>query len=132
MTTRLIRPRRFQPNRCPRGTMFIACLALTAAAWAGDLGQVIAVNLPAQSLSAALRSLAKQADLQISFPPADVDGLQSASVTGQLTAREALAALLKATDLRVIEQSAGSVVVRRENCKEYLQFCNDRLMNGED
>ena len=81
--------------------------------WAGDLGIVVHPDLPADFLSASLRRLAEQADLQISFPPGDVAGLRSERVQGDYTPRDALSQLLKGTDLQAVENGADSIAVRR-------------------
>jgi len=94
--------------------LWLGALLLSVVALAGDLDQEVNLNLPAESLSAALRSLAKQADLQISFLPQDVEGVRTESVVGNYSARNALTMLLKGENLIVVEQAKDSVVVRRD------------------
>jgi iron complex outermembrane receptor protein len=88
-------------------------IALASVVWAGDLGRVVHLDLPADSLSASLRLLAKQADLQISFSPEDVAGLLSEPLQGDYTPRDALSRLLKGTRLQAVENGADSIAVRR-------------------
>jgi len=88
-------------------------IALASVVWAGDLGRVVHLDLPADSLSASLRLLAKQADLQISFPTEDVAGLRSEPLQGEYTPRDALSRLLKGTHLQAVENGADSIAVRR-------------------
>lgn len=56
-------------------------------------------SIPAQPLAQALNELARQANLQMGFAPALVAGKTSASVTGELTAQQALDRLLAGTGL---------------------------------
>jgi outer membrane receptor protein involved in Fe transport len=87
--------------------------ALAGAAIASDVLDVpVAFSVPPQSLGEALRQLAKQADLQVLFAPALVDGRTSPAVSGTLSAREALQRMLSGTSLAAEEQSPGVVVVR--------------------
>jgi outer membrane receptor protein involved in Fe transport len=87
--------------------------AVTGLALAGDALDVpVTFSVPAQSLGEALRALAKQADLQVLFAPALVDGRTSPAVSGKLSAREALQRMLSGTSLTAEEQSPGVVVVR--------------------
>jgi outer membrane receptor protein involved in Fe transport len=68
----------------------------------------------AQPLGDALRSLAKQADIQVLFAPDLVDGRAAPGVEGQMTPREALVRLLQGTRLVAAEQGPGVVVVRSD------------------
>jgi iron complex outermembrane receptor protein len=109
MTIRIIRAK--------RGFGALAACAFSAllvirVADAGDLGKTQQITLPAAPLSESLRLLAKQADLEISFPPEDVSGLQAVAVKGSMTPRQALALLIKGSALTVVEQDSGSAVVR--------------------
>lgn len=90
----------------------VLAMALATLVWAGDLSRVIRLDLPADSLSASLRLLAKEADLQISFRPEDVAGLQCDSLQGDYTARDALSRLLIGTHLQALENGVDSIAVR--------------------
>src|ERR1700730_7028700 len=72
------------------------------------------LSVKVQPLGDALRSVAKQADMQVLFAPDLVDGRAAPGVEGQMTPREALARLLKGTRLVAAEQGPGVVVVRSE------------------
>ena len=91
----------------------LGTLLVTGVAVAGDLGKPQEVSLPAAPLSESLRLLAKQTDLEISFPPEDVSGLRGVAVNGRMSPREALTLLLKGSNLSAVEQGPGTVVVRR-------------------
>lgn len=54
----------------------------------------IALNIPAQPLGQALNELARQANLQMTFPAALVAGKQAPAISGQLTLKQALTRLL--------------------------------------
>jgi iron complex outermembrane recepter protein len=99
--------------RAPRHCVTALAIALASVVWAGDLGRVVHLDLPADSLSASLRRLAEQADLQISFAPEDVAGLRSEPLQGDYRPRDALSRLLKGTDLQAVESGADSIAVRR-------------------
>ena len=75
----------------------------------------IPVAIAGQPLGEALRSLAKQADLQILFDSALVAGKSAHSLRGSLSPRAALAALLSGTDLEAREQAPGVVIIRRRD-----------------
>jgi iron complex outermembrane recepter protein len=71
------------------------------AASAGDLDRVARFDIPAQSLDKALLEFGVQAHMQIMFAwkPA-IDRLRSPSIKGRYTARQALTALLKGTQIQ--------------------------------
>jgi iron complex outermembrane receptor protein len=75
------------------------------------------VSLPlavdAQTLGESLRSLAKQAHLQILFDSALVVGKSAHALHGTMSARAALAELLRGTELEAREQAPGVIVIRR-------------------
>lgn len=69
----------------------------------------LALNIPAQPLGLALNELARQANLQMTFPAALVAGKQAAAVAGQWTVRQALDRLLAGHGL--VASFNGSAVV---------------------
>lgn len=85
---------------------------LTTAVLAQALDVPKSISVPSQSLGDALRMLAKQADLQVLFAPALVEGRLAPAVTGTLSAREAFQSLLAGTTLAVEEQNPGVIIVR--------------------
>lgn len=91
-------------------------VAQTAGA-ADPMESTIPVAIVAQPLGEALRSLAKQADLQILFDSALVSGKSARALHGSLSPRAALATLLRGTDLEALEQAPGVVVIRRRDSK---------------
>jgi hypothetical protein len=105
-----------------RFTLHLVCLswALTlsqgAAAATGQsvLDVPAKLSVTAQPLGDALRTVAKQADIQVLFAPDLVDGRAAPGVEGQMTPREALTRLLSGTRLVAAVQGPGVVVVRSE------------------
>jgi iron complex outermembrane receptor protein len=71
----------------------------------------ITFNIPAQPLGQALNELARQANLQMTFPAGLVAGKQIPAVAGNLTLRQALDRLLAGSGL-VATVEGSSVVVR--------------------
>tara|TARA_R110000796_G_scaffold118968_5_gene232995 strand:+ start:2244 stop:4919 length:2676 start_codon:yes stop_codon:yes gene_type:complete len=86
-----------------------SCAFLTVPAVAQDH----TIRIPAGSLSEALNLLSEQLDTVIIAESADLSGIQSGQVTGTMTAREALSALLADTDLEFTSKVSGVWVVRR-------------------
>ncbi|HYP82788.1 TonB-dependent receptor [Variovorax sp.] len=71
-----------------------------------------ALSIPAQSLAQALNELARQANLQMSFPAALVAGKTAPAVSGRLTATQALERLLAGSGLEATVD--GSAVLVRQ------------------
>ena len=68
----------------------------------------VSINIPAQGLGQSLNELARQANLQLSFPADLVAGKTAPAVSGQLTPRQALDRLLAGSELEAsIEGSTG-------------------------
>ena len=59
------------------------------------------IEIPAGELVVALESLAKQAEVDLVYSEAQVRGLRSAGVSGDLSPREAIEKLLEGTSLEV-------------------------------
>jgi outer membrane receptor protein involved in Fe transport len=71
----------------------------------------MAIDIPAQPLAQALNELARQANLQMTFPAALVAGKRAPAVRGNLTARQALDRLLSDSGLGARVDGASVVVV---------------------
>lgn len=93
----------------------LAALPLQAAD-APAAGVAVRLDIPAQALGPALIELGRQTRLQISFPPALVEGRRSAAVSGSLPPLQALERLLAGT--RVGYRSTGSNTVLLEALPE--------------
>jgi len=70
----------------------------------------IAINIPTQPLGQALNELARQANLQMTFPAALVAGKQAPAVSGQFTIRQALDRLLAGSGLNATTQGTNVVI----------------------
>ncbi|WP_157270702.1 TonB-dependent siderophore receptor [Azohydromonas aeria] len=70
----------------------------------------IAISIPAQPLGQALNELARQANLQMTFPAALVAGKTAPAIVGRFTVREALQQLLAQQDL-TFSIDAATVVI---------------------
>jgi TonB-dependent receptor len=95
----------------------LPCLVALAALFIADvaLSQQIAtsIQIQAQSIDTALRELSRQTNRNILFSPAAVQGLKSTAIDALMTAEEAAKALIAGTDLEVVSDSTGALVVRR-------------------
>lgn len=107
MTTRT---RRRSALACSTATAVLAALAMPVAAHAQ--AATYSFNIPAQDLSAALRTFGRQARQQIAFDGAAVRGKTSAAVTGVMNPDEALRQMLAGTGLQAGRVSGGVLVVR--------------------
>lgn len=85
---------------------------------ATDLDTPQAFHISSLPLDAALRLLAKQAQLQILFAPALVENRVAPAVEGSLAPREALSRVLSGTHLAALEQSPGVLVVRADEAQQ--------------
>ncbi|WP_460273338.1 TonB-dependent siderophore receptor [Celeribacter sp. ULVN23_4] len=92
------------------------CLALTApcsvsmaVAQGASASQTLAFDIPAQSLNRAILSFANRAGIQVLYDTSAVSGLKSASVSGTMTADQALARLLSGTGISYRFTSPKSV-----------------------
>lgn len=85
---------------------------LGTAALAGSLDTAIPITLSAQPLGEGLRSLAKQANLQILFDADLVADRSAVPIRDTVSPRAALEQLLSGTDLEAYEQAPGIVVIR--------------------
>ena len=74
---------------------------------------VNAVHIVAQSIDTALRELSRQTNTNILFSPEAVQGLQAPAVDATMTAEEAAKALISGTELEVLKDPTGGLVVRR-------------------
>ena len=71
------------------------------------------VHIEAQSIESALRELSVQTNTNILFSPDAVQGLKAPALDATLTAEEAAKALIIGTDLEVVRDLTGALIVRR-------------------
>lgn len=78
---------------------------------------VVSLNIPAQPLGAALNDLARQANLDMTFPASLVAGKQAPAVSGRMTGQQALARLLAGSGM-VATTDGRSVVVKPQPAQQ--------------
>ena len=110
-----------RPARFTRAPLALAA-AVTVALATGFAPQALAqsanaapapINLPAMPLGQALNELARQANLQMTFPAALVAGKSAPAVSGPLTAKQALDRLLANSGLEAaVEGSAVTALLK--------------------
>lgn len=88
-----------QRHRSRRAILPGALLAMALLGASLAQAAPVAVNIPAQSLSSALRELGQQANLDILFSPDMVQGLKSRTVSGSLEPEQALNDLLQGSGI---------------------------------
>ncbi|MGH8178695.1 MAG: TonB-dependent receptor [Steroidobacter sp.] len=91
----------------------VAVAAVTIAGVVAAQQDAVNVLIEAQSVDAALRELSRQTNTNILFSPQAVHGLRSLAVNATMTAEEAAKALIAETDLEVVRDAAGALIVRR-------------------
>lgn len=91
----------------------IAPLALTALPASAQAQRAVSVDIPAQSLSTAIRQVGRQTRTEIIFSAAIIGARRSPAVRGNLTASEALSRLLGGTGLTVRATSQGALIVEQ-------------------
>lgn len=108
--------KRFTPARRVSATALAVALAAALAApvhaQSGAAPAPVSIDIPAQSLGQALNELARQANLQLSFPADLVAGKTAPAVSGQLTTRQALDRLLAGSELEA-SVNGDAVLVRK-------------------
>ena len=88
----------------------LTCSAVVPSAAA----QTHSLHLPDMPLAGAITLLADQTDTVIIAEAADLDGLSSKSLSGDMYVEEALTALLSGTSLSVSQDANGVWIVRRQ------------------
>lgn len=106
MSSRLSRAIRIA-QRCA-----VAVAAVATAGIAAARPSAIDVWIDAQPLDAALRELSSLTDTNILFSPEAVQGVRSDAVIATLTAEEAAQALVAGTELEVVRDPFGALIVR--------------------
>lgn len=97
-----------------RLTAFCSCLSLLAAADFSAEASKQRFNIPAEKAEKSLKLLSVQSGRQVLFPTDAVEGIRTKSVTGEMTAADALGKMLEGTLLLGIEDDqTGSLTVRR-------------------
>ncbi|MGH8782820.1 TonB-dependent siderophore receptor [Paraburkholderia sp.] len=101
-----------QPRRNKTGWAAYVLSALIGTASVGAYAQLAVIDLPAQRLSRALSTLAREGEVNILAPDALVVNRSAPAVSGRLTVREALNQLLRGTGLDVEQRDEKTYVIR--------------------
>ncbi len=87
----------------------LACTFVLAGAARADTQRI---DVPAGDLITALEALAKQADVDLVYQDEQVKGLRTGGVSGNLSAREAVAKLLQGTPLSIrMDEASGAILI---------------------
>lgn len=109
MNTPSLIPTLLRRTRAAAVPLSLALLALTASA--ADSSRK-SYTLPSGDAAATLKAFSQQSGEQIVYPVEAVRGVQTKPVTGSLTAREALQAMVAGTDLVVVQDAkTGALAV---------------------
>ncbi|MBV6416947.1 MAG: Vitamin B12 transporter BtuB [Steroidobacteraceae bacterium] len=97
-------------------TFFVSiALALLGAGPVGAQAQspAVIIDIPAMPMASALTELAHETGINVLFSPDSVRGLQSTPVSARLTPADAARRLIAGTQLVVLQDSAGALIVRK-------------------
>src|SRR6185437_11865986 len=83
-------------------------MSVSAQAIADNLNKL---NIPAGELDAALKALARQADVEVLYTPGQVRGVHTDGLRGTYSARDAVDLLVKGTPLQVHTDATGVMIV---------------------
>ena len=89
----------------------VAILALTASV-AAAREQSFDIIVPITSLSSALQSVAKQTGANILFLSSAVSGVRTKGLHGHMTAREAVALLIRGANLKIVSDGTGGLILQ--------------------
>jgi iron complex outermembrane recepter protein len=93
--------------------ILIAVVFVCSTGWSAYAAEDVRkrIDVPAGELTAALASLARQAGVELIYQSAELAGLTTKGVSGNLTAREAVDKLLEGTPLTVRTDSSGAMLI---------------------
>lgn len=95
-------------------TLFCAAAMAVALFVGGAQAQTTNVHVPEQALSQSLKDIAGQTGTNILFTPDAVDGLRAHALAGNMSAREAVAQLIAGSNLEVVADGNGGLIVRKK------------------
>jgi iron complex outermembrane recepter protein len=105
-----------------------ACFALGMSA---AFAQSASFSLPEQPLAQSLKDIARQTGENILFTPEAVAGLKGHAVSGQMTAQEAVDALIAGTGLEAVSDDNGGLIVRKLHPKNAQAASNAEAESPE-
>jgi hypothetical protein len=102
-----------RPKRWPRLTLLLIHILVWGALPASD-GTRRSFDLPADAADESLKRFSKLTELEVFYPSGATKGVRTQPVKGEMTAREALDAMLAGTGLMVVQDAqTGAFSVRR-------------------
>jgi TonB-dependent receptor len=94
------------------GRIVLWAAAVAVLAGPGSLALAGEIRVPAEPLAQSLKDIAHQTGANILFAPEAVAGRNAAAIEGVMSARDAVCQLLAGTDLEVVPDGTGGIVVR--------------------
>lgn len=95
------------------GRLVLWATAATVLGASGSFAYAGDIHVPAEPLAQSLRDIAHQTGANILFAPDAVRDRQAAAVQGSLSALEAVAHVISGTDLEVVPDGSGGLIVRQ-------------------
>jgi TonB-dependent receptor len=92
----------------------VAAIALALSAPSQAQTEEVSISMATQALDAALNAVAQQSGVDILFSPVDVAGQQAPALQGEMSALQAVQALIAGTPLEVVTTSSRALIVRRK------------------
>src|SRR5688500_12751389 len=97
--------------RCVQKTMLVA-VACSIACLENATDAAKRLTVPAAELLVAIEALQQQSDVQVVYNDADLKGIKTAGVNGELTTQEAVKKLLEGTKLRLsMDDATGAMMI---------------------
>ncbi len=97
---------------CSATVMALAIGQTPAVAMAQTVRARTAIQLPAQPLEQSLKDVARRTGVNILFSPALVSGRRASAIDGTMTAEDAVSRLIAGTNLKIIGDGRGGLVLR--------------------
>lgn len=97
--------------------ILLASTAFLALGLSAVSAQSTSISVPDQPLAQSLKDIARQTGENILFTPEAVAGIRAHALSGQMTAQEAVNALIGGTGLEVVSDGNGGLIVRKTRSK---------------
>jgi iron complex outermembrane recepter protein len=98
---------------CKPGIRRLVLAAAAVPVLAGGFALAGEVHVPAQPLAQSLKDVAHQTGANILFAPEAVRDHNAAALSGAMSAKDAVSRLIAGTDLQVVYDSSGGLIVRQ-------------------
>ena len=97
--------------------LVFACVIAVRLGSGEAFAQTRAIHIPAQSLTQSLNSVARQTGANILFSPESVRNLSASAIDGTMTAQDAVERLIAGTDLEIVQDGNGALIVRARSAE---------------